>query len=138
MHYVNWLGVILATLSSVVVGMIWYSRLVFGKPWMKLAKLTEAKIKDFSMTAMGISVCMAFLTASVLAHVTSVVSKVYTDQPFFLNAILCGFLLWLGFTAARIVTHDTYEQRPIALMFITISYELVAISVMAIIIGLIP
>ncbi len=135
---VNWLAVILATLSSCVVGMIWYSKGVFGKPWMKLAKLNEAKAKDHALVAIGVSVVMAFLTTLVLAHVTYLSSKVFTAHSFLYNALFVGFLLWLGFTAARIVTHDIYEQRPLALMMITVSFELVTITVMATIIGLLP
>ena len=35
MHHLNWFAVIAAALSTMVIGFIWYSPLLFAKPWTK-------------------------------------------------------------------------------------------------------
>ena len=40
---VNYLAVVLAMLSSLVVGSIWYAQKVFGNTWAKLAKIDMGK-----------------------------------------------------------------------------------------------
>ena len=41
----NWIAILLAALSTLVVGFIWYNPKVFGTIWMKEAGLTEEKMK---------------------------------------------------------------------------------------------
>jgi hypothetical protein len=50
---------------------------------------------------------------------------------------MTAFWLWLGFTAARFITHDAFEGRPMALTFLNVSLEFVTIMVMGLLIGLI-
>ena len=38
---INWLAVMLATLSSMVVGSVWYAPPVFGRMWMRLIGKTR-------------------------------------------------------------------------------------------------
>src|SRR5260370_10712032 len=35
MHSLNWLAILVAAISTMVVGFLWYSPLLFAKPWMK-------------------------------------------------------------------------------------------------------
>src|SRR5262245_16562767 len=42
---VNWLAVVAAALSSLLLGGIWYSAL-FAKPWMKAAGVTEEQVRS--------------------------------------------------------------------------------------------
>ena len=41
MESVNWLAVLVAGISSFVVGGIWYSPNLFGKAWLKANNLSE-------------------------------------------------------------------------------------------------
>ena len=55
---INWLAVVLATASSMVIGSIWYSKSVFGKTWAKVLErfftvhdvAATVKINDFGAT----------------------------------------------------------------------------------------
>ena len=40
---VNYMTVLAAAVASMAVGLLWYSPLLFGKPWMKLMGLTDKK-----------------------------------------------------------------------------------------------
>ncbi|HVI68964.1 MAG TPA: DUF1761 domain-containing protein [Magnetospirillaceae bacterium] len=133
---VNWLAVVLATLSSMVVGAIWYARPVFGNMWIKLAKVDMKKNKGVG-PAMFVTLVVSFLTAFVLAHV-SFLSNKYFGHSFLQDAITTAFWAWLGFTAARFITHDAFEGRPHALTVLNCAHELVTLVIMGVIIGYLP
>lgn len=133
---VNYLAVLLAGASSMVVGSIWYARGVFGNTWAKLAKVDMDKPMDGKK--MGLMLGMTFLaslvTAFVLAHVTFLSNKFFGNS-FLQDALTTAVWLWLGFTAARIFTHDLFEGRRKKLTLLNWGNELVTVLVMALIIG---
>lgn len=131
---ISWLGVVLATVSSMVVGSIWYAKPVFGKKWQKLVGLTDKNMETGDMKAIGITVVVSLITAYVLAHMTYL-AFVFYDTSHMSAALMTAFLAWLGFTAARIVTHDAFEQRDSKLTMMNIVHELVTLVVMAVVLG---
>lgn len=131
---INWLAVVLATISSMVVGGIWYAKPVFGEKWQKLVKLDDKKMQSGAAKAMGVTVVVSLLTAFVLAHVTYLSWSFYGGS-FFSAALTTGFWAWLGFTAARMITHDAFEQRNPKLTMMNVTHELVTLLVMAAVIG---
>lgn len=134
---VNYTAVVLAGISSMVVGMVWYARPVFGNAWLQLTGLDENKIKSGSgsnpLTYVSVFIA-SLITAYVLAHV-AFLSNQYFDNTFLQAALGSAFWLWAGFTAARILTHDLFENRRKKLTLINITHELVTILAMGAIIG---
>lgn len=131
---VNWLAVLLATASSMVVGSIWYARGVFGNTWAKLVKLDDEKMRKGATRAILVTIVVSFLTAYVLAHV-SYLSNAFFGHSFFKDAVTTAFWLWIGLTAARMITHDAFEQRPLKLTFMNVAHEFVTLLIMGMIIG---
>lgn len=130
---VNYWAVLLAGLSSMVVGSIWYAKGVFGNTWMKLAKVD--KNKPYNMVvSLGLTFIVSLITAYILAHVTFL-SNNFFHNNFMQDALTTAFWLWLGFTAARFLTHDLFEGRPWKLTCMNITHELITVLVMALIIG---
>lgn len=67
---INFLALILAALSTLVVGFIWYNPKVFGTIWMKEAGLKEEDMKGANMVKIfGLSIFYAFLISFVLQMV---------------------------------------------------------------------
>jgi len=136
---VNYLAVILAALSSMVVGSLWYMPKSFGNLWMKYTGVrpNRSNMAPGKMAWMYGSVFIASLVmAYVLAAVTYVTYQFFHDT-FLTDALLSGVMLWLGFTAARLYVHDTFEERRKKLTLLNASHELVTVLVMAVIIGVI-
>lgn len=132
---VNWVAVVLATLSTMVVGSIWYTPKVFGTAWMRLARLDRKELESRGFTPILITLVVSFITSFVLAHV-SYLSHSFYSNSFLQDSLTTAVWMWLGFTAARIITHDSFEGRPKKLTVITVSHELVTFLVMGLIIGL--
>jgi hypothetical protein len=133
---VNTLAVFLAAAASMVVGAIWYANSVFGKTWAKLANVDMSKTPKSGEMAwlMGSTFVASLVTAYVLAHV-SYLSAQFFGQELLQSALTTAFWLWLGFTAARLYTHDAFEGRRKKLTALNALHELVTFMVMAAVIG---
>jgi hypothetical protein len=131
---INWLAVVLATLTTMVVGSLWYMPKAFGNVWQKLARLDPKNMAD-PKKAIGLTLVASFVTAYVLAHFTYI-AFIFFGGSFLSNALKVAFWAWLGFTAARVLTHDLFENRPLKLTLITVAHELVTFLVMGLVIGL--
>lgn len=134
---INYWAVLLAMLSSMIVGSIWYTPKVFGTRWSKLANVDMDRPASSATMAIITTVLVSFITAWVLAGATALAWHFY-DGSFFVAALFTSVALWAGFTAARFITHDAFEGRPTALTTLNIAHELVTVLVMAVIIGVWP
>jgi hypothetical protein len=134
----NWIAILLAAVSTMVVGSLWYGPL-FGKAWIKLAKVkTDPNfgVKQ-AVPLYGGAFLSSVLTATVIAIFAHIVSQYFTSN-FLESSLWVGLILWAGFTAARVYMLDSFEGRRKKLTLLTVSHELVTISIMALIIGLLP
>ncbi|WP_022887099.1 DUF1761 domain-containing protein [Glaciibacter superstes] len=134
---INYWAVILATLSSMIVGSIWYTPKVFGNYWMKMSGSKPSGKTSDAVIPIVVTLLVSFITAWVLAGAAYIAWDFYGGN-FLVNAIVTALMLWAGFTAARFVTHDAFDQRPGGLTILNISHELVTVVIMAIIIGVWP
>ena len=66
---------------------------------------------------------------------TATIVQEYYQGDFLLDTVVTAVTLWIGFTAARLITHDLFERRPSSLTILNLAHELVTIVVMALIIG---
>jgi len=134
---INYIAVILATLSSMVVGSIWYTPRVFGNYWMKAAGVTPSGDAKDAVRPILVTLVVSFITAWVLAGAAYISFEFYGGS-FLVNSLLTGLILWAGFTAARFITHDQFDKRPTGLTVLNVAHELVTIMLMALIIGVWP
>lgn len=134
---INYWAVILATLSSMVVGSIWYTPKVFGNYWMKAANVTPSGKASDAVRPILITVVVSFISAWVLAGAADISWSFY-DGSFLWNAVVTTIILWAGFTAARFITHDAFDGRPAGLTVLNVAHEFVTLVIMAIIIGVWP
>lgn len=131
---VNYLAVVLAAISSLVIGSVWYSNMAFGKTWAKLVGLNEDSLKKGAVVAIAGAFVLALLTAYIIAHVTYI-SQAFFKVSFLSSALQTGFWLWLGISMTTVVTHALFEQRRKKLIGLTIAHQLVDYLVMGAIIG---
>jgi hypothetical protein len=138
---INFWAVLLATLSSMVVGSVWYTPRVFGNYWRRVAKVipdsgfggsgdVRAAVKPILVTLV-----VSFVSAWVLAGSAAIAQHFYGGN-FLANTLITAVILWAGFTAARFITHDAFEGRPAGLTVLNCAHELATLTVMGLIIGL--
>lgn len=134
---INYWAVILATLSTMIVGSIWYTPKVFGTKWAQLAGVDMNRSGATAVLPIVVTVFVSFVSAWVLAGAATIAWHFY-EGSYLWASVLTGIILWAGFTAARFITHDAFEGRPTNLTVINIAHELVTVLVMAVIIGVWP
>lgn len=134
---INYWAVLLAMVSSMIVGSLWYTPKLFGTRWAKLANVDITGAARGAVWPIITTVAVSFITAWVLAGASAIAWHFYGGS-FLWGAIVTAILLWAGFTAARFITHDAFEGRPTALTTLNIAHELVTVVVMAVIIGVWP
>jgi hypothetical protein len=102
---------------------------------MRLSGITDANLQKGAALALILTFIVSFFTAAVLAGSAAIAQHFY-EGNFLLNAILTAIILWIGFTASRMLTHDLFDRRPGALTALNLAHELVTVVVMGLIIGL--
>lgn len=121
---VNWVAVLAATLLNMVVGALWYSPVLFAKQWVKLSGRSLEEMKGASGGYAVAAVC-SLIMAYVLAHFV-----VYTGAANFMQGMVTGLWIWLGFVATSFLTNSTFAGRPLKLYAIDSGYYLVGLMLM--------
>jgi hypothetical protein len=125
------LPVFAAAIATMVVGFLWYSPLLFAKPWMILmgydpddkAKLEEMRKGVGKMY--GLSFLASLASAFVLAKIIDV-----TTVNTALFGMKIAFAVWLGFVTTVQLTGALFGRQPVKLYLINTGYQLVCYLVM--------
>src|SRR5258707_15834145 len=100
LHHVKWLAILVAAISTMVVGFLWYSPLLFAKPWMREMgydpndKARMEEMKKGAGRAYGGSFVASLLSAFPLALI---LHGLRTEELH--TGAMLGFHVWLGFVA---------------------------------------
>lgn len=134
--YVNYLGVLLCAVASMVIGFLWYGPL-FGKEWAKMVGMTKEKMaqaqSEMSKTYGAMFVC-SLVMAYVLAHMIWYAAP---GSVTLLIAVKTAVWAWIGFVATTSLSRFLFspDKKPIKLWVIESSYYLVTLVVMGAILG---
>lgn len=125
----NVLAIIIAALSSFILGGLWYSPVLFGKAWMLETGITEEKVKNANMLkTFGLAFLASLIIAINLALFLGSESTLVTGSFY-------GFLAGFGWVAMSFGINDLFEQRSFRLFAINAGYHIVGFSIMGAIIG---
>lgn len=130
---INIWELIVASLSTFIVGFFWYGNLLFGKTWQKLAGLSD---EDIAKGNMGLIYGTAFVLNLILAFFLSI----FTEIAMMLgtSAFLAGIfavVICLGFVATTFGVNFLFSRKPIKLYLIDAGYMVVSFFIMGLIIG---
>lgn len=124
---INYVAVLVAAISSMVVGALWYSPLLFGKMWMKMLGKTEEEIKKEGGASTGYIVAgiSSLLASYILAHFVD-----YTGATDILGGVTTAFWAWLGFVVTTHAVITSFENRKWGIYMISVFHHLVSFLVM--------
>jgi hypothetical protein len=130
MPQVNWPAVIAAALSMFVIGGLWYSPMLFAKPWQRAAALSDEALRSGSMPLVfGLAFVLSLLMAANLGFFLSGVTDVGAAVGY---AVAAG----LGWAAFGLSVVALFERRPLAYHLINGGYLTVAFLAMGLILAL--
>jgi hypothetical protein len=122
---INWLALALAVIAKMVLGAVWYSPPLFYKPWLALAGVSEAQMKERLPKALVSDLVGTVVMAVVLVHAVRYAGAQGMGQG---GAV--GFLNWLGFIAVTSFSAVLYEHRPFKLWLINNGFQLIGLVIM--------
>ncbi|MBZ5722491.1 MAG: DUF1761 domain-containing protein [Acidobacteriia bacterium] len=123
---INLWPVLVAAVATMVVGFLWYSPLLFARPWMLLMGYDpddKAKVQEMQKSA-GKSYAISFVASLVSAFVLAKIIDV-TSVNTVLYGMKVGFAVWVGFVATVQLTEVLFAKKPTKLYFINTGYQLV-------------
>lgn len=124
---VDLLAVLVAAVASFVVGSLWYSPLLFGNMWMKLAGIKKTKKKVSCMWLSFLFYFVGMLVMSfVLAHFL-----LFTAASTIVEGFITSFWLWLGFIAPITLGGILWENKPVMLFVLNNVYNLLSLGVLS-------
>ena len=129
---INWLAVVLAFVSSMVIGFVWYLPAVLGKRWMAAIGKTEEDLKNMSGGA-GIWVPMMVAAALTAVLLAMLISALGLDTA--VAGGLFALVLAVVFRAGGHVIHNGFAGRPAAVTLIDSGHDVLAMTVAGAIIG---
>jgi hypothetical protein len=126
---INYPAVLVAALSSFVIGFLWYSPFLFGNVWLKEAGLSKDKVGQANMIKIfGLSFLLAIIICFNLAA--------FLGQGAGLSwGITAGALAGIGWVAASLGILYLFEQKPLKLFLINAGYQAVTYIIAGGIIG---
>ncbi len=133
---VNLWAVLLAGISSMIIGAIYYSNVVFGKQWKVLAKVNERSMKSTMQKSMPLVFIAALLTSYVVAYFTFIFHSFFNDS-WLKSGLEVSLILWLGVSLTTVYIHNAFEGKPTQLSIITVGNRLLSLLAMGLLVGLI-
>ena len=153
MDYMNFPAILVAGISALVVGFIWYNPKVFGGAWMKAAGMTDEQVKGGNMAkifglALLFAVMIAFSLPGTVIHQMGALSLVggsaegalpsyeafitdYADAfRTFKHGAMHGFMVGLFVALPILGTNALFERKGAKYIFINSGYWIVTLIIM--------
>lgn len=132
-HVSVW-GVIVAALSALVIGTVWYSKSLFGNSWMNATGVSDKDMKKNFPMAMPVLIVASLVTAYVLALFIKYFHA-YHGGSWYKAGVWTALLAWVGLAGTALVAHEAFEKRSKKVVSINLGNRLVTLVVMGLIIA---
>jgi heme/copper-type cytochrome/quinol oxidase subunit 4 len=127
----NWLAILVAAVAYFLVGGLWYSKALFGKPWMQLTGVNadNPEARKGAGGIMFMTFLLEFITCIALAILAYRIALYGV-----LSGTKLGLLTGVAFAAIAIAISYMYQMRKQTLTVIDAGYHIIGNIVAAIII----
>ena len=129
---INYLAVLVAIVINMLAGALWYSPLLFAKPWMALNNFTEETIREQGSATKGYIV--SIIASIVIAFAIALIAEAAdVDDP--AGGALLGLVVGLGFVATTSASSYIFESRSLKHYLINAGYPVASFVLMGLVIG---
>ena len=126
---INIWAVLVAGLSSLILGALWYSPALFGAAWMRESGVTEDKAKGANMAkTMTLALLLAIIGAAVFAMFLGPTATA-------VFGVSVGFAAGLCWVAGSFGINYLFEQRSLKLFLINGGYHTLQYTLIGLILG---
>ena len=131
MHSLNWLAILVAAIASIILGFVWYSPLLFARPWtreMGYDLNDKAKMDEMRKRA-GPAYAGSFVAALLAAFTLALILHGMRAESLHFG-LMASFHIWLGFVATVQFTGALFARQSMKLFATNTGYQLVCYLVM--------
>ena len=131
-HYIprrskmNYISLVLGLIAMVALGMLWYSKLLFGRQWLALQKFVDAKPAP-STKALALSIIMNLIITAAVNWL------VIQNNLNLLGAVELALFIWIGFLVPFHAQNIIHGKQPFKLFAIISGYQLVGLLIVSLI-----
>jgi len=123
---INGWAILVAAIVNFVLGGLWYSPLLFVRPWLAMAGVSKEVFDAGLAKGIAAEAISSLVMAFVLAYALH-----YADIATLTAGLVIAFFLWLGFIVPVLLVSVTHEHKPFAYFAINAGYRLVAMLAMS-------
>jgi hypothetical protein len=128
---VNWAAALVAAVSTFLIGGLWYSPLLFARPWMEANGLVAKDLESGGMARVfGGSFALALVSSINLAFFLA------DGKPDLMWGLTAGALAGVGWVATSLGVTYLFERKPLKLYLINAGYHALSFTVMGGILGI--
>jgi hypothetical protein len=128
----NYLAVLVSAVAIFILGGLWYSPMLFSKPWTRLMGISEEQARGARPNP--VMFLLAFVCGLLIAAALAVVVRHFPPvTP--LRGALVGTFCWIGFAGATSYANVIFAKKPLPLWVIDSGYNLVSFIVAGLILG---
>jgi hypothetical protein len=126
----EWIGVVVAILANMVLGMVWYNKRVLGTMWMEDVGLDEQQIRAGNMPLVWGSMLVLLVITTI--SIALVVANIGGGLE---EGLVVGAVIGFGIAAANSIPHFSFAQQPWRLAIMNAANTGLAITLSGLIIG---
>lgn len=126
---INIWAVLIAAISSFFLGGLWYSPLLFLKPWNAAMNRSDADEQPHPARVFGLSFAFALLSAYLFASLLG-------PAPDLRYSVHMGLIVGFGFVAASFGINYQFANRPLSALLIDGGYHTGQFALYGVVLGL--
>ena len=130
--HINYLAVLVAAVVAFGLGGLWYSPILFAKPWLKAHGYTEDRLKEMQAGASK-AYAVSFICQLLIALAIAVING-YMHMDRLEQGLKLGTLAWGGFAMPLGLMANMFSDKKISVFYIDTGYQLVYLLIMGAII----
>ncbi len=127
---INYINVCVSAIVVILIGMLWYSPILFGDAWLEAHGYSTEQMRDVGIRNLLVSLVCFAVMAAVLSIFVS-----YAGVTTYRQGAFMGFLGWIGFLATLGMTAHLVLDHPWSIYFIDTGHQFVYSIAMGAIIG---
>ena len=127
--HINFLAVIVAAVSSFLLGGLWYSPMLFGPTWNREAGAASKAGQGHPAKVFGVSLLFALIAALAYAFLVPAAAGA-------LDALVKGLIVGAGFVAASFGINYQFANRSTTMWLIDAGYHTVQFAIYGLVLGL--
>ena len=124
---INYLAVVAGMVINMALGALWYSPVLFAKPWMAANNLTEEEIRAKGTSAQMQGYAVAAVGALIFTLALAIIWQLAGITEL-LDGLILGLVAAIGLIATTQLAAYMFEGRPFKLYLINIGYSVVSFA----------